>query len=82
MVWVLLFPAGDTSVTGVPAIYAAQQEYMSTVENKSKVTKRRQNQYDAHRVTSMINRLSSELNERSKVDELSLYSDGIEVRLV
>ena len=39
-------------------------------------------QYDAHRIASMINRLSSEWNERSKANELSVYSDGIEVRLV
>jgi len=64
------------------AIYAGQQEYMFTVEKKSKITKGRRNQYDAHRVTSMMNRLSRELNQRSKANNLSLYSDGIQVRLV
>jgi len=33
-------------------------------------------------VTSMIDQLSSEINERSKTDEWSLNSDGIKVKLV
>jgi len=69
-------------VTGVPAIYASQQEYLSAAAKKSKVTKGRQKECDAHRITSMINRLSSGWDDRSEVNELSLYSDGIEAKLV
>jgi len=46
------------------------------------VTKGRRKKSDAYRVTSMINRLSSEINEISKANKLSLNYDDIEVKLV
>ena len=69
-------------MTGGPAIYASQQEYLSAAAKKSKVTKGRQKECNVHRITSVINRLSTEWDERFEVNELSLYSDGIEVKLV
>lgn len=49
---------------------------------KWKVTKWKTKESDANRVIYMINWLSNEMNERSKQNELSLNSDGIEVRPV
>jgi len=55
-----------------------KQEHIST-SRKQKKSKEKSN---AHRAASMIDSLSSEINERSKTDEWSLNSDGIEVKLV
>ena len=68
--------------SGERAIYVVQQEYISTVEKNFKKTKEDERKSDAHRVTSTIDWLSSEINERSKTNKLSLNSDGIEVKLV